>query len=78
MVLLCLGHYLWAIPLKLAILLYLLHQKLGVGSVIAALLCLLIMVPAQFLLGSRISLTNKLSMKEADRRLAKILGRITL
>lgn len=47
MVLLCLCHYLWAIPLKLAILLYLLHQKLGMGSVIAAILCLLLMVPAQ-------------------------------
>jgi len=76
MVLLCLGHYLWAIPLKLIVLLYLLHQKLGLGSVIAALLCLVIMVPAQFLLGSQISKTNKLSMKEADRRLAKIFGKI--
>lgn len=72
MVLLCLCHYLWAIPLKLAILLYLLHEKLGVGSVIAALLCLLLMVPAQFLLGRNISHQNKSSMREAGRRLAKI------
>lgn len=72
MVLLCLCHYLWAIPLKLAILLYLLHQKLGIGSVIAALLCLLLMVPAQFLLGKNISQRNKQSMKEAGKRLAKI------
>ena len=72
MVLLCLCHYLWAIPLKLAILLYLLHQKLGAGSVIAALLCLLLMVPAQFLLGRNISHQNKSSMREAGRRLAKI------
>uniref|UniRef100_A0A0N8CA55 ATP-binding cassette sub-family C member n=1 Tax=Daphnia magna TaxID=35525 RepID=A0A0N8CA55_9CRUS len=72
MVFLCLCHYLWAIPLKLAILLYLLHQKLGVGSVIAALLCLLLMVPAQFLLGRNISHQNKSSMREAGRRLAKI------
>lgn len=72
MVFLCLCHYLWAIPLKLAILLFLLHQKLGVGSVIAALLCLLLMVPAQFLLGRNISHQNKSSMREAGRRLAKI------
>lgn len=72
MVLLCLCHYMWAIPLKLAILLYLLHDKLGAGSVIAALLCLLLMVPAQFLLGRNISHQNKSSMREAGRRLAKI------
>lgn len=72
MVLLCLCHYIWAIPLKLAILLYLLHSYLGFASVIAAILCLLIMVPAQFLLGKRISLKNKESMREADRRLGKI------
>lgn len=72
MVLLCLCHYIWAIPVKLAILLYLLHKSLGPGSVIAALLCLLLMVPAQFLLGKKISRKNKESMREADRRLAKI------
>lgn len=75
MVLLSLGHYLWAIPLKLVVLLYLLHRQLRAGSVVAAIICLLVMVPAQFLLGSKISGTNKLAMKEADRRLAKILGK---
>jgi len=74
MVLLCHGHYVWAIPLKLAVLLYLLHDKLVAGSVVAALLCLVIMVPAQFLLGGRISHTNKQALKEAERRLAKTLG----
>ena len=62
-------HYVWAIPLKLAILLYLLYGQLGTSAVMAAMLCLILMVPVQFLLGKQISATNKQTMKLTDSRL---------
>ena len=65
-------HYMWAIPLKCGILLYLLYKRLGTASVIASVACLLLTLPLQFVLGQHISRTNKQSMKETDRRLRHI------
>ena len=72
MVLICHCHYVWAIPLKLAILQYLLYRQLGTAAVIASVLCLVLMVPAQFVLGKQISRTNQRVMKLTDGRLQRI------
>lgn len=64
MMFVCQCHYMWAIPLKLAVLIYLLHQSLGLGSVVASVVFLALMVPLQYLLGRKISRTNKKTMNE--------------
>lgn len=57
-------HYVWAIPLKLAILLYLLYVQLGTGSVVASVLCLVLMVPLQVLETLQIQHSNPFTTKE--------------
>lgn len=49
------GHYVWAIPLKIAMLMYLLYLKLGVSAVIGASLTIITLTPLQLYIGKNMS-----------------------
>ncbi|CAB3372321.1 Hypothetical predicted protein [Cloeon dipterum] len=66
------GHYVWAIPLKIAVIMWLLHGKLGWSAVISAALCVLVMTPLQLFVGKNMSSNSKLISEASDERLKKI------
>ncbi|KAJ9596446.1 hypothetical protein L9F63_012530, partial [Diploptera punctata] len=66
------GHYVWAIPLKIAVLMYLLYLKLGMSSVIGALICIITMTPLQFLIGKKMSTNSKAITDVSDERLRQM------
>lgn len=49
------AHYIWAIPLKIAIVMYFLYQQLGVSAIYGSLICIVTMTPLQFLIGKMMS-----------------------
>ncbi|KAG8334859.1 hypothetical protein J6590_081006 [Homalodisca vitripennis] len=63
------GHYVWAIPLKIAVLMYLLYCKLGVSALIGAACCILLLTPLQFLIGKQMSSNSKHISEWSDERL---------
>ncbi|XP_054281763.1 ATP-binding cassette sub-family C member Sur-like [Macrosteles quadrilineatus] len=63
------GHYVWAIPLKIGILMYLLYCKLGISAIIGATCCILILTPLQFLVGKKMSVNSKDISDWSDERL---------
>ncbi|KZC13248.1 ATP-binding cassette sub-family C member Sur [Dufourea novaeangliae] len=63
------GHYTWAIPLKIAAIIVLLYTKLGVSAIIGALCCILLVTPMQLFLGKRMSENFKSIAKRSDARL---------
>ncbi|PSN38190.1 hypothetical protein C0J52_15039, partial [Blattella germanica] len=66
------GHYVWAIPLKIGVLMYLLYLKLGVSSIIGASFCILTMTPLQFLIGKKMSTNSKGITDVSDERLRQV------
>ncbi|XP_059488287.1 ATP-binding cassette sub-family C member Sur [Neocloeon triangulifer] len=66
------GHYVWAIPLKIAVIMWLLHGKLGWSAVISAALCIVVMTPLQLLVGKRMSANSKHISEASDERLKKM------
>ncbi|XP_016766887.2 ATP-binding cassette sub-family C member Sur isoform X2 [Apis mellifera] len=66
------GHYTWAIPLKITAIIFLLYTKLGVSAIIGAVCCILIMTPLQLILGKKMSENSKLITKNSDTRLRLI------
>ncbi|CAK9810065.1 ATP-binding cassette sub-family C member 9 [Anthophora plagiata] len=63
------GHYTWAIPLKITVIIFLLYTKLGVSAIIGALCCILIITPLQLMLGKKMSENSKSISKISDARL---------
>ncbi|XP_076755199.1 sulfonylurea receptor isoform X2 [Xylocopa sonorina] len=63
------GHYTWAIPLKIAAIIFLLYTKLGVSAIIGALCCILTVTPLQLVLGKKMSENSKSVAKSSDARL---------
>ncbi|CAL7947692.1 unnamed protein product [Xylocopa violacea] len=63
------GHYTWAIPLKIAAIIFLLYTKLGVSAIIGALCCILTVTPLQLVLGKKMSENSKSVTKSSDARL---------
>ncbi|XP_060812927.1 ATP-binding cassette sub-family C member Sur isoform X1 [Bombus pascuorum] len=63
------GHYTWAIPLKISAIVFLLYTKLGVSAIIGAFCCILIVTPLQLVLGKKMSENSKLVAKSSDARL---------
>ncbi|XP_029661257.1 ATP-binding cassette sub-family C member Sur [Formica exsecta] len=63
------GHYIWAIPLKIAVIIFLLYLKLGVSAIVGAICCILIVTPMQLLLGKRMSENSKSIAERSDARL---------
>ncbi|KAL4141386.1 hypothetical protein QTP88_004034 [Uroleucon formosanum] len=63
------GHYIWAIPLKIIILIYLLYLKLGWSAIIGSACCIVIMIPLQFFIGKKMSSNSKEISNLSDKRL---------
>ncbi|XP_017767068.1 PREDICTED: ATP-binding cassette sub-family C member Sur [Eufriesea mexicana] len=63
------GHYTWAIPLKITAIIFLLYTKLGISAIIGAFCCILIVTPLQLILGKKMSENSKLVAKSSDARL---------
>ncbi|TMW53931.1 hypothetical protein DOY81_000988 [Sarcophaga bullata] len=66
------AHYVWAIPLKIGIVMYLLYLKLGISAVIGSFVCILTMTPLQFLIGKAMSKNAEIVAKFTDNRLRKL------
>ncbi|XP_013182103.1 PREDICTED: ATP-binding cassette sub-family C member 8 [Papilio xuthus] len=65
-------HYIWAIPLKVAVILYLLYTKLGVSAIIGTVVSIIIITPLQFYIGKRLSDNSKDISKCTDHRVSKM------
>ncbi|XP_075969494.1 sulfonylurea receptor isoform X2 [Anticarsia gemmatalis] len=65
-------HYIWAIPLKIIVILYLLYTKLGISAIIGTAACVLIITPLQFFIGKKISDNSKDIAKCTDHRISKM------
>ncbi|XP_022163687.1 ATP-binding cassette sub-family C member Sur-like [Myzus persicae] len=63
------GHYIWAIPLKIIILIYLLYLKLGWSAIVGSACCIVIMIPLQFFIGKKMSSNSKEISNLSDKRL---------
>ncbi|XP_063873338.1 ATP-binding cassette sub-family C member 9-like isoform X2 [Scylla paramamosain] len=64
-------HYIWAIPLKVLVIMALLWVQLGTSAVVAAVAAILLLTPLQFLLCRRIAETNKSFLTVSDERLRR-------
>ncbi|XP_034942129.1 ATP-binding cassette sub-family C member Sur-like [Chelonus insularis] len=69
------GHYTWAIPLKIIAIIFLLYMKLGISAIIGAVCCILIVTPLQLFLGKKMSDNLKSIAERSDARL-KLLNEI--
>ncbi|RVE50110.1 hypothetical protein evm_005316 [Chilo suppressalis] len=65
-------HYLWAIPLKVSVILYLLFTKLGISAIIGTAASVLLITPLQFYIGKKISDNSKDISKCTDHRISKM------
>ncbi|KAK3919142.1 ATP-binding cassette sub-family C member Sur [Frankliniella fusca] len=65
-------HYVWAIPVKIGVLMFLLHYQLGVSALIGAVICVALMTPLQFAIGKRMSANSKSISEANDERLRRI------
>lgn len=54
------GHYLWAIPLKIALLMVLLYRYLGVAALIGSAVTIFTLTPLQLLIGRKMSSNTKI------------------
>ncbi|XP_054082882.1 ATP-binding cassette sub-family C member Sur [Zeugodacus cucurbitae] len=63
------AHYVWAIPLKIGVVMYLLYLKLGISAIIGSFVCILTMTPLQFLIGRAMSFNTDKVAECADQRL---------
>ncbi|KAG5323862.1 SUR protein, partial [Acromyrmex heyeri] len=52
-------HYIWAVPLKITAIIFLLYLKLGISAIIAVICCILIVTPMQLFLGKQMSENSK-------------------
>ncbi|CAD0196745.1 unnamed protein product [Chrysodeixis includens] len=65
-------HYIWAIPLKVAVILYLLYTKLGISAIIGTVVSVLVITPLQFYMGKKLSDNSKEISKCTDHRISKM------
>ncbi|XP_017075895.2 ATP-binding cassette sub-family C member Sur [Drosophila eugracilis] len=65
-------HYAWAIPFKIAVVIYLLYVNLGISAVIGSIVCIVIMTPLQFIIGNAMSKNAEVIARYTDERLKKI------
>ncbi|KYM97235.1 Cystic fibrosis transmembrane conductance regulator [Cyphomyrmex costatus] len=62
-------HYIWAVPLKITAIIFLLYLKLGISAIIAVICCILIVTPMQLFLGKQMSENSKFIAEKSDTRL---------
>ncbi|XP_055905091.1 ATP-binding cassette sub-family C member Sur isoform X2 [Eupeodes corollae] len=65
------AHYVWAIPLKIGVVIYLLYMQLGESAIIGSFVCILTLTPLQFLIGKAMSNNSEIVAKCTDERLKK-------
>ncbi|KAJ1532152.1 hypothetical protein ONE63_000776 [Megalurothrips usitatus] len=65
-------HYVWAIPVKIGVLMLLLHYQMGISALIGAVLCVAVMTPLQFVIGKKMSINSKSISVANDERLRRI------
>ncbi|KFB49204.1 sulfonylurea receptor/ abc transporter [Anopheles sinensis] len=65
-------HYVWAIPLKIAVVMYLLYRQLGISTVIGSVVCIVTMTPLQILIGKLMAANSKKASECTDERLRRI------
>ncbi|XP_059617752.1 ATP-binding cassette sub-family C member Sur [Phlebotomus argentipes] len=65
-------HYVWSIPLKISIVIYLLYLKLGWSAVFGSLICVALMTPLQFIIGKMMSKNAEKMSQYTDERLNKL------
>ncbi|XP_061511303.1 ATP-binding cassette sub-family C member Sur isoform X2 [Anopheles gambiae] len=65
-------HYVWAIPLKIAVVMYLLYRQLGISTVIGSVVCIVTMTPLQLLIGKLMAANSKKVSECTDERLRRI------
>lgn len=66
------AHYVWAIPLKISVVIFLLYKQLGASAIYGSLICIITMTPMQFLIGKMMSNNMKKGTECTDERLKKI------
>jgi ABC-type multidrug transport system fused ATPase/permease subunit len=64
-------HYLWALPLKVIVIIGLLYLKMGISGAVGVIIGTLVIVPLQFLTGKLMSDNNKRIFTAQDIRLFK-------
>ncbi|XP_035779207.1 ATP-binding cassette sub-family C member Sur-like isoform X2 [Anopheles albimanus] len=65
-------HYVWAIPLKIGVVMYLLYRQLGISTVIGSVVCIVTMTPLQLLIGKLMAANSKKASECTDERLRRI------
>uniref|UniRef100_A0A182JDM1 Uncharacterized protein n=1 Tax=Anopheles atroparvus TaxID=41427 RepID=A0A182JDM1_ANOAO len=65
-------HYVWAIPLKIGVVMYLLYRQLGISTVIGSVVCIFTMTPLQILIGKLMAANSKKTSECTDERLRRI------
>ncbi|XP_046482248.1 ATP-binding cassette sub-family C member Sur isoform X1 [Neodiprion pinetum] len=63
------GHYTWAVPVKISAIIFLVYLKLGISAIIGAICCILIVTPMQLYLGKRMSANSEVMAERSDARL---------
>ncbi|XP_062546541.1 ATP-binding cassette sub-family C member Sur [Armigeres subalbatus] len=66
------AHYVWAIPLKIGMVMFLLYRLLGVSTIIGSFVCIVTMTPLQFMIGKYMSANSKKTAECTDERLRRI------
>jgi len=64
-------HYLWALPLKVLVLVGLLYEKMGIAGATAVVIGSAVIVPLQFIVGKCMSANNKNIFAAQDARMCK-------
>ncbi|GBM35001.1 ATP-binding cassette sub-family C member 8, partial [Araneus ventricosus] len=70
MMLFSMGHYLWAVPFKIVLLLILLYSKLGYSALIGA-ATVIVLVPVQYYICTLLSKIQGKALDVSDERLKK-------
>ncbi|XP_053625713.1 ATP-binding cassette sub-family C member 8 isoform X2 [Plodia interpunctella] len=65
-------HYIWAIPFKVTVILYLLYNKLGISALIGTAVSVSLIIPLQFYIGKKLSDNSKEIAKCTDHRVSKM------
>ncbi|XP_065562133.1 ATP-binding cassette sub-family C member Sur-like isoform X2 [Artemia franciscana] len=70
-------HYLWAIPFKVALIIFLLYIKLGTSAVYGTIGAILLLLPGQLFVMKKMSSISSVLMEATDKRLKRIVDFLT-
>ncbi|XP_037068695.1 LOW QUALITY PROTEIN: ATP-binding cassette sub-family C member 8-like [Pollicipes pollicipes] len=69
--LICQSQYIWAIPLKIIILLVLIHGQLGISAVIGCFVSIFLLTPLQFVIVKNLQANKHVLQAKSDERLSR-------